>query len=110
MGADRISIAAILARATDYDYQGSPSTGTKKILRLYLEVPMKLLLHGHETLSSSGGPFSWCPSNLLDGSSFTESDMPSSTLHEGYALVDKFGAVVGEWDYRLLTAMDKGRD
>ncbi|OTA87329.1 hypothetical protein M434DRAFT_399510 [Hypoxylon sp. CO27-5] len=76
-------------------------------MRLYLEVPLKFLLHGHETVSPSGGPFSWCPSNLLDGSPATLNDLPSQRTHEGNVLIDKYGAAVGPWQIRLVTAEDK---
>ncbi|KAK5998585.1 hypothetical protein PT974_00966 [Cladobotryum mycophilum] len=104
---DRITIASLLARVPDYDYEDSPATKTIKIMGLYLEVPLKFLLHGHETASPSGGAFSWCPSNLLDSSPATIYDLPSTITHTGVALVDRYGAAISQWQCRPVTAEDK---
>ncbi|KAL6792584.1 hypothetical protein GGI42DRAFT_334991 [Trichoderma sp. SZMC 28013] len=103
---DRITIAALLARVPDFDYEDPPAVSTIKIMRLYLEVPLNFLLHGHDTVSPSGGGFSWCASNILDGSPATVYDMPSTILHTGHAIIDKLGAAISDWKYRLLTAED----
>ncbi|CAG1976037.1 unnamed protein product [Fusarium graminearum] len=104
---DRIAIASMLARVSDYDYEDSPADATIKIMRLYMEVPLNFLLHGYETVSSSGGPFSWCPLNLLDGTPATLSNTPSRSDLNGNILVDRLGAAIGVWRIRLLKEEDK---
>ncbi|KAF4969017.1 hypothetical protein FSARC_3671 [Fusarium sarcochroum] len=87
--------------------RGLTSAATIKIMRLYMEVPLNLLLHGYETVSPSGGPFAWCPMNLLNGTPATLSNTPSRSDLEGNILVDNHGAAIGGWRIRMLTAEDK---
>ncbi|CAJ0550059.1 Ff.00g099890.m01.CDS01 [Fusarium sp. VM40] len=104
---DRIAIASMLARVSNYDYEDSPAAATIKIMQLYMEVPLNFLLHGYETVSTSGGPFSWCPLNLLDGTPATLSNTPSRSALDGNILVDRLGAAIGVWRIRLLKEEEK---
>ena len=98
---DRICIAALLARTPDYDYNDSQAVTTRKIINSYQLIPKSLLLHGHVTLTSSGG-FSWCPSNLM----FGEMAMYEARDPLDVGVIDAFGAICGSWFFRPLNMTD----
>jgi hypothetical protein len=76
---------------------------TRRILGTIRSVSRSALLHGFETLATSG-PFSWCPRAL--------SDMPISSSDDfegpigGHLAIHRDGYVSGTWDWRFLRPED----
>ena len=70
---------------------------TRKIILGFVEIEESFLYHGHTTMAQKG-PFSWCPSNLMDGSISTSTEEPERVY------VDEDGAALGNWLCRWITS------
>jgi hypothetical protein len=104
---DRLAIAAMLCGTQDFDYGDTPAITTRKIMSMYREISLKFLLHGHDTISSADGGFSWCPSNILYALPTTAHRLPSRSLDMDTAFIDDYGAAIASFHYRPLTETDK---
>lgn len=95
---DRLTIAALLAQTNAFKYTDSLAETTRKIIGSYQSIPQQFLLHGHSTLSDTGG-FSWCPSNLLYSDPLGQNSEHWEPVH-----VDAEGAAWSYWDIEPLNS------
>lgn len=100
---DMVIIAGLLAGqqpSVDTPIYDIPAEITRNIVLEMQMIESSLLFHGHVTMTQKGG-FSWCPFSLLSGP-----DLHSYGPRRADALVDKNGAVVAQFRFRILQPED----
>ncbi|RYP38859.1 hypothetical protein DL767_002421 [Monosporascus sp. MG133] len=98
---DRTLIASLLANVPNPDFTRKESEITQQLIKHLGFVSHATLLHGHPTMTDSGG-FSWCPATLDDMPiKVEETDKDDVRL-----VVHDDGSVVGHWWARPVSPTD----
>jgi hypothetical protein len=100
---DMVIIAGLLAGqqpSVDTPIYDIPAEITRNIVLEVQMIESSLLFHGHVTMTQKGG-FSWCPFSLLSGP-----ELHSYGPRRADALVDKNGAAVAPFRFRILQPED----
>lgn len=75
---------------------------TREIVLGFVTIEESFLYHGHTTMAQRG-PFSWCPSNLMDGPISTNVDEPVMIY------IGEDGTATGTWLAQWLTSEEEAK-